>query len=331
VLDVFPGIRDFGLFDVFQRVWKTGRPENHPVGQYQDDRITGWRDNAVYKLPSGEVVAVYSDETERKIAEEALKKSYDELELKVQERTFELAEANDRLKRMVALRKEMEDVLRARTHELDERVKELKCLYRISHLVEQRGISLEEILQGVVELIPLSWQYPDVAEARIVFEGRQFTTADFTETQWRQASDIFVYGVQCGTVEICYLEERPEADEGPFQQDERTLIDAVAGRLAGIVKRIRAEEALREKEEQQRQAEKRMDILRFANEVALKLMHELRNPLVSIGGYSRRISSREYPQEKLKQYGKIIYEQSKRLDNALNEALDHLRNAAGQV
>ena len=58
VLEVFPGIREFGLFDVFQRVWKTGKSEYHPVSSYHDNRIAGWRDNYVYKLPSGEIVAV---------------------------------------------------------------------------------------------------------------------------------------------------------------------------------------------------------------------------------------------------------------------------------
>jgi PAS domain S-box-containing protein len=75
VLQAFPGVREFGLFDVFQRVWKTGKPEHFPAGLYKDHRITGWRDNYVYKLPSGEVVAIYRDVTERKRVEEKLRGS----------------------------------------------------------------------------------------------------------------------------------------------------------------------------------------------------------------------------------------------------------------
>jgi PAS domain S-box-containing protein len=73
VLEVFPGVREFGLFDVFQRVWLTGKPEYHPISLYKDERIIGWRENYVYKLPSGEIVAVYDNITERKKAEAALK------------------------------------------------------------------------------------------------------------------------------------------------------------------------------------------------------------------------------------------------------------------
>ena len=72
VLKVFPGVVEFGLFDVFQRVAKTGIAESYPVSMYRDDRISGWRENYIYRLPSGDVVAVYEDVTEKKQVYEAL-------------------------------------------------------------------------------------------------------------------------------------------------------------------------------------------------------------------------------------------------------------------
>lgn len=81
VLKVFPGVKDFGLFKVFQEVYKTGKPQHHPISFYQDQRITGWRENHIYKLPSGEIVAVYDDITERKQAEENIKNAKDELQI----------------------------------------------------------------------------------------------------------------------------------------------------------------------------------------------------------------------------------------------------------
>ena len=75
VVDVFPRVKDFGLFDVFQRVYRTGKSERHPLTFYKDEKISGWRENYVYKLPSGEIVAVFEDITEYKQAEEELRES----------------------------------------------------------------------------------------------------------------------------------------------------------------------------------------------------------------------------------------------------------------
>ncbi len=85
VLEIFPGIKSFGLFDVLKRVWKTGKPEHFPVSFYQDQRISGWRENYVYRLPSGEIVAIYEDATIRKTAEEQIKLSLKEKELLLKE------------------------------------------------------------------------------------------------------------------------------------------------------------------------------------------------------------------------------------------------------
>ncbi|MFA6062330.1 MAG: diguanylate cyclase [Gallionella sp.] len=72
VADVFPGIIEFGLLDVFRRVWKSGVAEHYPVSFYQDGKISGWRENYVYKLTRGDIVAIYDDVTQEKQAEEKI-------------------------------------------------------------------------------------------------------------------------------------------------------------------------------------------------------------------------------------------------------------------
>ncbi len=75
VTDVFPGIREFGLLDVLRKVYKTGRPEYYPVKFYSDKRIEGWRENYIYKLTTGEIVAIYDDVTEKMQAQGLLRSS----------------------------------------------------------------------------------------------------------------------------------------------------------------------------------------------------------------------------------------------------------------
>jgi PAS domain S-box-containing protein len=73
VTEVFPGVAEFGLLDVLRRVFATGTPEALPARFYQDHRISGWRANFVYQLPTREIVAVYRDVSAEKTAEAALR------------------------------------------------------------------------------------------------------------------------------------------------------------------------------------------------------------------------------------------------------------------
>ena len=140
-----------------------------------------------------------------------------------------------------------EEALQERTHELGERVKELNCLYALSKVIERSDISLPETFEGAVNIIPPGWQYPEVTCARLVFENQIFKTPNFNETIWKQNSPILVDRRSVGTLEVYYLEERPECDEGPFLKEERDLIDALAARLGKTIQRKRAEEALRQR------------------------------------------------------------------------------------
>lgn len=97
VTEVFPAVEAFGLLAVFRRVWKTGVSESHDVSLYQDERISGWRENFVYRLHTGEIVAVYDDVTPQKQAEEEIFILNSELEQRVIDRTAQLKTSNKEL------------------------------------------------------------------------------------------------------------------------------------------------------------------------------------------------------------------------------------------
>ena len=129
---------------------------------------------------------------------------------------------------------------------LRERVKELNCLYGISQLAERYIHSLDDLLQELVKFLPYSWQYPEVTCARVLFEGKTYTSDRFKVTNWRQSALIYVHHEPVGEVGIFYLEECPPADEGPFLKEERALLDVVAEQIGTIATRISAELELQE-------------------------------------------------------------------------------------
>lgn len=61
-----------GFLQAFRQVWRTGQSVHFPATLYKDGRLRGWRENEIYKLPSGEIVAIFDDVTAQKEAEEAL-------------------------------------------------------------------------------------------------------------------------------------------------------------------------------------------------------------------------------------------------------------------
>jgi len=82
-----PGVEQFGLVEVLRRVWQTGKPESYPVALYTDKQLTGWYDNYIYKLPSGEIVAVFDNIATQKKAEAALRESEERYRAIVEDQT----------------------------------------------------------------------------------------------------------------------------------------------------------------------------------------------------------------------------------------------------
>jgi hypothetical protein len=119
---------------------------------------------------------------------------------------------------------------------LHERVKELNCIYSIADLIEKTD-SIEKIFQGAAELMGLGWYYPGITCVRITFDGQEYKTKNFKETAWKMYADIIVRRKLTGLIEVYYLNEMPEKDEGPFLKEERALINAIAERLQKVAER----------------------------------------------------------------------------------------------
>ena len=166
---------------------------------------------------------------------------------------------------------------------LNERVKELTCLYGIARTGDRIGLSLENILQKIVELLPSAWQYPKMATARIVLDSKYYTTPNFSVSSKKQSSNIILNGVKRGFVEVAYPNNSKAFDENPFLKEEQDLIDIVAGEIAAIVERRFVKS---EKDKLQNQL-LHADRLATIGQLSAGVAHELNEPLSNILGFAQ--------------------------------------------
>ncbi len=166
---------------------------------------------------------------------------------------------------------------------LRERVKELTCLYGIAHVTRRPALEIAEALQAIVELLPPAWQFPELACARIVLDGREFTTSPFRESCIRQSAPLVIGGKQRGAVEVFYSSPKAGPKNVTFLEEEVSLIDMVAREVGIHVERIEAEEANFRLRDQLRHA----DRLATLGQLAAGVAHEINEPLANILGFAQ--------------------------------------------
>ena len=135
------------------------------------------------------------------------------------------------------------DAAEARTDALRERLKELSCLYDVAALATNPAIDAETYLQRVAERLPPAYQYPAITGARIRLGDGSCVEKGFVESPWVQRREVRADGQTLGSVEVCYTEQRPEADEGPFLEEEGALLQAIADEVGkgATARRLRAD------------------------------------------------------------------------------------------
>lgn len=139
-------------------------------------------------------------------------------------------------------------ILKEVNYKHTEREKELAGIKRAGEILN-KGIPIYTALQEICENLPEAWQYPGYTVVRIVYEKKVFTSKQFKETQWVQKQLFETPDGKSGSIEIFYLKEFPQCDEGPFLKEERNFLNNLAALISGSVSKIALEELLKQNTE----------------------------------------------------------------------------------
>jgi diguanylate cyclase (GGDEF)-like protein/PAS domain S-box-containing protein len=135
--------------------------------------------------------------------------------------------------------------LAEKTEQLGERIKELRCINQVSEILTRGVSSLDALLPEIVQALPPAWMYPEITGARIRLFEREVASEHCGASPWRLQQDVIVHGRVAGSIEVCYLEERPQRDEGPFLREERDLIRLIARKIGVAAERNKDEDRFR--------------------------------------------------------------------------------------
>jgi pyruvate, water dikinase len=124
--------------------------------------------------------------------------------------------------------KELKEIL----HDLNERKKELDCLYKIEEIFLDYDTDNEEIFKNLIKVIPSGWQHESICKARITYDNKEYKPDDFEETIWNQKINIIIDNKICGKVEVFYFDNNSEWNSNPFLNEEEKLLRTITEKLS---------------------------------------------------------------------------------------------------
>ncbi|MEK6646867.1 MAG: GAF domain-containing protein [Candidatus Firestonebacteria bacterium] len=129
---------------------------------------------------------------------------------------------------------------------------------------------------------------------------------------------------------ICVYEKlsRDENIPSVFDSDDIRALEILASQAAISVENARLFENVNEAQKKIKDTHEqlvRSEKLIALGEMAATVAHEIRNPLVAIGGFSKRLLEKKYDKEHSDKYLDIIVREVRRLEKILNEVLQFSR------
>lgn len=117
---------------------------------------------------------------------------------------------------------------------LQEREKELRCLYRTQEAVADRSLAPPSVFLRVLEAIPDGWQFPSQTGARIEYLGHNYIGPGYTTDGYSLNAPISLANKEFGCIEVVIAsgEMLGEFVEKAFLPEEQKLLTAIAKRLS---------------------------------------------------------------------------------------------------
>jgi len=274
VTEVIPIVKETNpeVLEAYGRVAQTGRPEQFELDLKPLGMVL-WV--SVYSPARGYFVSMFENITERRQAEEALGRAYDDLELRVRERTAELTVANATAQAEITERKQVEHARR-----------ESEARYRLLFEAANDAIFVHDDKARILAVNPLTAQRLGYTLSEL--ESMNVGQLD-TPEEAQHVSERVARLMEQGSLTFETVHQRKDGSPVPTEVSARRITwdgqPAMLSICRDITERKAAEKALRQSDEQLRQSQKMEAVGQLAGGIA----HDFNNLLTAILSYSDMI------------------------------------------
>jgi hypothetical protein len=140
-------------------------------------------------------------------------------------------------------------------------------------LSEEKNI--EDALSEISRNMPKSWQYPEHAVARILYDGKEYLSSDkdFSDSQLSLKEEFTTIDHKSGTIELHYLKGFPATLEESYLRSEEELLGNMANLITGFINIIKGNEIRQPADREEEGGGKKADNRIFAsiNEISKRL------------------------------------------------------------
>jgi signal transduction histidine kinase len=313
VTDVFPGVIEFGLIRVFQNVYKTGKPQHFPIKVYKDNRIKGYRENYVYKLSSGEIVAVYQDVTERKRAEQIQKILYN-----ISNAVTETDNLRDLIRRV---KKEVGKIIDTTNFYIalyDEKTDRLNIPFYHDEKDTITSAPADKTLSKMVIELNQPLLVDDTMKENLIKAGKLIILGSRSKV-WLGVP-LKIEGKAIGVVAV-----QNYRDQNAYTESDKEIFEFIADQISVSVYRKKIEEDLRNALMKAEESD------RLKSAFLANMSHEIRTPMNGIMGFASLLKEPDLTGEEIRNYTDIIIKSGERMLNIINNLIDISKIEAGQI
>jgi CRP/FNR family transcriptional regulator, polysaccharide utilization system transcription regulator len=131
-------------------------------------------------------------------------------------------------------------------HNLNERTKELNCLYLVDEILQDFNSTIEAVFSKLNKIIPKSMQHVDICRTCIFFDNKEYSNEPFKKTELKLSAQSNTDGK---TIEVCVYYIKPVKIEHRtiFLPEEKKLINTLAEKIARYIEYRLLRESLNKK------------------------------------------------------------------------------------